>query len=81
MIEKPSEHISEIESEMSMNSMDLNVNLHGKRKLKFYEKNEGGLISTDGKKIYYMGIIDILTAYNAAKKMEYVIKSIQYEYG
>lgn len=48
---------------------------------KFYEANEGGLSSIDGKKVYYMGIIDIFTEYTAAKRAEYVVKSIQYEYG
>ena len=48
---------------------------------KFYEQTDGGLISIDGKRIYYIGIIDIFTEFTAAKRAEYIIKSIQYEYG
>ena len=43
---------------------------------KFYEKDKGGLASIDGQKIYFMGVIDILTGYNAKKKAEHFIKSI-----
>lgn len=46
---------------------------------KFYEKNEGGLASIDGQKIYYMGVIDIFTGYNAKKKAEHFCKSIQHD--
>ena len=57
---------------MSESTVDF---MQGRNK-KFYEMNEGGLISTDGEKIYYMGVIDIFTDYTAAKKMEYVLKSV-----
>lgn len=43
---------------------------------KFYEQNEGGLKSVDGKRIFYIGIIDVFTEYNTAKRVEYVVKSI-----
>ena len=43
---------------------------------KFYEQNDGGLKSLDGKRIFYIGIIDVFTEYNTAKRCEYVIKSI-----
>ena len=46
---------------------------------KFYEKNEGGLASIDGQKIYYMGVIDIFTGYNAKKKAEHFLKSVKYD--
>lgn len=46
---------------------------------KFYEKNDGGLASIDGQKIYYMGVIDIFTGYNAKKKAEHFCKSIQHD--
>lgn len=42
---------------------------------------DGGLTSIDGKRIYYIGIIDVFTEFTAAKRAEYVVKSIQYEYG
>jgi hypothetical protein len=29
----------------------------------FYEKHRGGVLSSDGKKIYFFGIIDIFTQY------------------
>jgi len=48
---------------------------------KFYEQTDGGLSSIDGKRIYYIGIIDVFTEFTAAKRAEYVIKSIQYEHG
>lgn len=68
------QNIHRSESSMSLSTVDLAVLQLGKKK--FYEKNEGGLLSTDGKKIYYMGIIDIFTDYTALKKAEYVIKSL-----
>ena len=39
----------------------------------FYEVYEGGLLSSDKQHIYYMGVIDIFTQYNARKKIEHVI--------
>ena len=29
----------------------------------FYEMNKGGIISMDGKKVYFFGVIDIFTQY------------------
>ena len=43
---------------------------------KFYEKTEGGLLSIDKSKIYFLGIIDIFTEYNTKKAMEHVYKSV-----
>lgn len=37
---------------------------------------DGGILSEDGKETYYMGIIDILTEFSFAKKLEYVGKSM-----
>lgn len=48
-------------------------------KKKFYEAFKGGIESTDQSKIYFFGIIDIFTYYNAKKKMEHFFKSLKYE--
>ena len=42
----------------------------------FYEVYEGGLLSHDKQHIYYMGVIDIFTQYNARKKLEHVYRSM-----
>ena len=42
----------------------------------FYEVYEGGLLSSDKQHIYYMGVIDIFTQYNARKKFEHVYRSL-----
>jgi len=38
--------------------------------------NKDGVLSSDGTKLYFFGIIDILTQYNSRKKAEYVFKRI-----
>jgi len=40
----------------------------------FYERCQTGLLSSDGKKLYIMGVIDILTNFGASKKFEYGFK-------
>lgn len=42
----------------------------------FYESIEGGFISKDRTKMYFVGIIDTLTYYGAAKKVEYYSKNL-----
>lgn len=42
----------------------------------FYEAHQGGILSSDGSKIYFFGIIDIMTKFGAKKRMEYAFKSI-----
>jgi len=37
-----------------------------------------GVLSSDGTKLYFFGIIDILTHFNSKKKMEYIFKRIAY---
>lgn len=47
------------------NSRNINVDMNGDRdhRKPFYEKHRGGVLSSDGKKIYFFGIIDIFTQY------------------
>jgi hypothetical protein len=40
-----------------------NLNLKFERRFPFYEKYNGGLLSEDGKKIYFLAVIDIFTQY------------------
>ena len=42
----------------------------------FYETIEGGILSKDRTKIYFIGIIDTLTHYGAKKMTEYTMKQI-----
>ena len=44
----------------------------------FAEQDYGALLSEDGKELYYIGIIDILTFYNTKKRVEHCVKSIIY---
>ena len=44
----------------------------------FYEQNEGGMYNYNGSKIYFWGVIDILTEYNTKKKLEHFIKRLKY---
>jgi hypothetical protein len=47
----------------------------------FFESIEGGLLSKDKKKLYFVGIIDILTYYGGKKQIEYTFKHIVYGNG
>jgi 1-phosphatidylinositol-4-phosphate 5-kinase len=42
----------------------------------FFKRYRGGLLSSDGKAAYVMGIIDFLTQYNSRKRMERVLKTV-----
>ena len=42
----------------------------------FFEAQDGGIVSTDGTQIYFMGIIDILTNFGAKKKVENTFRAI-----
>ncbi|KAJ2383707.1 Phosphatidylinositol-4-phosphate 5-kinase, partial [Coemansia sp. RSA 2611] len=49
----------------------------------FY-REDGGILSTDrhdnpAQLIYYLGVIDILTPYNAVKRTEHVVKSLVHD--
>ena len=43
-----------------------------------YDFEDGGIFSANGQKIYYIGIIDILTEYGFVKKTEHFFKMIRY---
>lgn len=45
----------------------------------FTEENDGGLVSSDGTMLYFIGIIDILTFYGGRKKLEHAAKSMIYD--
>uniref|UniRef100_A0A7S2QQZ2 PIPK domain-containing protein n=1 Tax=Lankesteria abbotti TaxID=340204 RepID=A0A7S2QQZ2_9APIC len=42
----------------------------------FYRRDMGGMLSVDGEKLYYMGIIDVLTKWNTVKRVEHSVKSV-----
>lgn len=44
----------------------------------FYEMNDGGISNWNCEKIYFLGVIDILTEYNTKKKFEHFFKSLKY---
>lgn len=43
----------------------------------FWSRDLGGMQSTDRTKLYYVGIIDILTHWTAKKKIEHVARVLQ----
>ena len=50
----------------------------------YFYQDQGGFAATDelnlpGHEIYYVGIIDIFTKYNATKKLEHFFKSFAYD--
>eukprot|EP00359_Climacostomum_virens_P004817 CAMPEP_0204908598 /NCGR_PEP_ID=MMETSP1397-20131031/7518_1 /ASSEMBLY_ACC=CAM_ASM_000891 /TAXON_ID=49980 /ORGANISM="Climacostomum Climacostomum virens, Strain Stock W-24" /LENGTH=698 /DNA_ID=CAMNT_0052078177 /DNA_START=144 /DNA_END=2240 /DNA_ORIENTATION=+ len=45
---------------------------------RFFEADSGGIMSSDGTCLYFMGVIDILTVYNTKKKFEHAWKASLY---
>lgn len=43
-----------------------------------HRRDLGGLLSSDKKSLYFVGIIDILTPYDSVKRLEHVFKAIRY---
>ena len=43
-----------------------------------YDFEDGGILSQNKKRIYYFGIIDILTEFNSIKNLEYYYKKLRY---
>ena len=44
----------------------------------FFEADHGGFFNFDESMLYYFGVIDIFTEYNAKKKLEHFVKSIKW---
>lgn len=42
-----------------------------------HQRDMGGMLSTDRKVLYFLGIIDILTPYDTIKKLEHLFKSLK----
>ena len=63
------------------NSLNLSATANTERINEYnrlYDSYDSGISSVDNKKIYYLGIIDILTEYNIAKQFEHSFKRIRY---
>lgn len=43
----------------------------------FFQVDHGGMRSVDKSKLYYVGIIDVLTRWGPKKKLEHVFKTVQ----
>ena len=64
---------SDKDSDISQDAIDTK-----KKFRELYDFDDGGILSSTGKKVYYIGIIDILTEYGFAKKTEHLAKMIRY---
>lgn len=42
----------------------------------FFQRDDGGMLSLDNRKLYYLGIIDISTKWTPIKRLEFAIRSI-----
>ena len=68
------------------NNLDLESNTSSEKsivdrltKLKgIYDFEDGGILSSNKNRVYYFGIIDILTEFNKVKHLEYLYKRIRY---
>jgi 1-phosphatidylinositol-4-phosphate 5-kinase len=47
--------------------------------LPVHQSDMGGMLSSDRKSLYYLGIIDILTPYDTHKKVEHIVKALRYD--
>ncbi len=54
----------------------ISPNVSNRKRPPFYQTFDGGLLSDDGKEIYYLGIIDTLIEYGMLKFAEHQIKSL-----
>ena len=69
--------LSELDTESNTSSEKSAVDRINNLKA-IYDFEDGGILSDDRKRIYYFGIIDILTEFNNVKKMEYLYKRFRY---
>jgi 1-phosphatidylinositol-4-phosphate 5-kinase len=80
--DKNDDYLSENISFTSINNQDKNNSEYKINKSMDYNKeillDDNGIYNDNHKEIYYIGMIDILTDYNALKKCEYYYKSIRY---
>merc|ERR1711972_1088796 len=44
----------------------------------WHREHAGGMLSTDKKSLYFAGIIDILTPFDAIKRLEHRAKAVRY---
>ncbi|CAE7467355.1 unnamed protein product [Symbiodinium natans] len=51
--------------------------LHGE--VPFHQAHMGGMLSSDQKALYFLGIIDILTPYDSRKHLEHWFKALRYD--
>ena len=76
------DYLSENISFTSINNQEKNNSEYKINKTLDYNKeillDDNGIYNDNHKEIYYIGMIDILTDYNALKKCEYCYKSIRY---
>jgi len=45
-----------------------------------HQRDCGGLLSSDKRSLYFMGVIDILTPYDASKRVEHRVKAFMYDW-
>lgn len=85
MEEKPgTENFTDKSADAGSSRLDLKISLHDKKvnddeaqilnRKGLFTKYKGGLLSRDGKWVYHIGIIDVLTKYSALKRTETVLK-------
>ena len=73
--------ITSITNSLEKNYSQNQLNLENNKPKKYLHEiilNDNGIYNEKHREIYYMGIIDILTNYNALKKCEFCYKSIRY---
>ena len=70
--------ISENNNNNEINISNQTINLREDIFKKFYDYEDGGIESENNDKIFFIGIIDVLTEYDCKKCSEYLFKKIRY---